>query len=56
MSDCSASQAFVSRSSCYGKCLSLQVEQLPSGNEGWLDTERELTAAETTLLQLGEWP
>ncbi|CAK6696336.1 hypothetical protein I1E95_00765 [Synechococcus sp. CBW1107] len=32
-----------------------QIQSLPLGNEGWLDTERELNAAEAALSQLGDW-
>jgi hypothetical protein len=33
--------------------LSRQVESLPAGNDSWLETERELTAAEAALGELG---
>ena len=31
-----------------------QIQNLPLGNEGWLDTERELNAAEAALSQMGD--
>ena len=34
--------------------LSHQVETLPVGNEAWMQTERELVAAEQALHQLSE--
>lgn len=35
--------------------LRSQIQGLPLGHERWLDTERELNAAETALSQLGDW-
>jgi hypothetical protein len=32
-----------------------QIQSLPFGHEHWLDTERELNAAEATLASLGDW-
>ena len=34
--------------------LSHQVETLPLGNEAWMQTERELVAAEEAMRQLSE--
>ncbi|QEY33405.1 hypothetical protein EVJ50_06280 [Synechococcus sp. RSCCF101] len=34
--------------------LSRQVQLLPSGNDSWLETERELCAAESALNQLAD--
>lgn len=35
--------------------LQSQIQSLPLGNESWLDTERELNAAEAALSQMGDW-
>lgn len=35
--------------------LQSQIQSLPLGQESWLDTERELNAAEVALSQLGDW-
>ncbi|WP_233130328.1 hypothetical protein [Synechococcus sp. 1G10] len=35
--------------------LQSQIQSLPLGNEGWLNTERELNAAEAAMSELGDW-
>ncbi|MCP9841711.1 hypothetical protein KBY93_13880 [Synechococcus sp. J7-Johnson] len=35
--------------------LQNQIQSLPLGNEGWLNTERELNAAEAAMSELGDW-
>lgn len=48
-------EALRSRLEALQACLEGQIQSLPFGNEGWLDTERELNAAEAAMAQMGDW-
>lgn len=50
---CSMALALRDRLEVLRAQLAEQVQTLPQGNESWLDTERELRAAETAMAQLG---
>ncbi|MFY8150014.1 MAG: hypothetical protein ACOVNL_12480 [Prochlorococcaceae cyanobacterium] len=52
---CSMALALRDRLEVLRALLAEQVQSLPLGNESWIETERELRAAETAMAHLGGW-